>query len=100
MKTPDVHSYEKPVFHRYIVHIDKKHRKKFQNFLYKKNIQTTINYGIPLHLQKSSKYLKYNVGSLPVSERLAKTMISLPLYPELSINELEYIIRIIKKFFK
>ena len=62
LKTPDVHSYEKPVFHRYIVHIDKKHRKKFQNFLYKKNIQTTINYGIPLHLQKSSKYLKYNVA--------------------------------------
>lgn len=98
--TPKVHSYEKPVFHRYIVHLEKKFRKKFQHFLHKHGIETTINYGIPLHLQKSSKYLKYNIGSFPVSERLSKTMVSLPLYPELSINELDFIIRTIKNFFK
>ena len=97
--TPNVYPYEKPVFHRYIVHLDKKYRKKFKNYLHNHGIETTINYGIPLHLQKSSRYLKYKIGSLPVSERLAKSMLSLPIYPELSINELDFTIKTIKKFF-
>jgi|TARA_B100000787_G_C16182629_1_gene292770 dTDP-4-amino-4,6-dideoxygalactose transaminase len=98
--TPEINSYEKPVFHRYIVHIEKNKRSNFQNYLFKNNIETTINYGIPLHLQKSSKYLGYKENSLPVSERLSKTMLSLPLYPELSELEVEYTIEKINRFFQ
>ena len=78
----------------------KNKRSNFQNYLFKNNIETTINYGIPLHLQKSSKYLGYKENSLPVSERLSKTMLSLPLYPELSELEVEYTIEKINRFFQ
>jgi dTDP-4-amino-4,6-dideoxygalactose transaminase len=98
--TPKVYEYEEPVFHRYIVHIDKNYRTKFKNFLLKNKIETRINYGIPLHLQKSSGYLEYKKGSLPVSEKLSKTMLSLPLYPELNINEIEFVVKKIKSYFK
>jgi len=100
LTTPKIHTYEKPVFHRYIVHIDKNKRAKFQKYLYKNNIETTINYGIPLHLQKSANYLGYKKNSLPVSEKLSKTMLSLPLYPELTLLEIEYIIEKVNRFFQ
>lgn len=100
LTTPIVHDYEKPVFHRYIVQIAKNYRKKFINYLHSKNIETRVNYGTPLHLQKSSKYLNYKKGALPVSEKLSKTMLSLPIYPELKENEISYIIETIKSYFK
>lgn len=98
--TPKIYNYEEPTFHRYIVHIENKYRDKFRAFLNKKNIETKINYGIPLHLQKSSTYLGYKKGSFPVSEKLSNTMVSIPLYSELKEYEIEYIINNIKKFFR
>lgn len=100
LTTPRIHNYEEPTFHRYIIHIENRYRDKFRSFLNKKNIETKINYGIPLHLQKSSSHLKYKKGTFPVSENLSKTMVSIPLYSELKEIEVEYIINNIKKFFK
>ena len=68
-------------------------------FLAEKNIETKIHYPIPLHLQIAAKKLKYKKGSLPNVENLSKKILSLPIYPELTFNQQDYIIKNIKEFF-
>ena len=84
------------VFHRYIVMV--KNRNKLKNYLYKKGIETKINYPIPLHLQKAAKYLSYRKRSLPMIEKQSRLILSLPIYAELSQNKLNYIIKTINDF--
>ena len=51
------------------------------------NIGTGIHYPIPLHLQKAYSQLGYHEGDFPVSERLAKEIVSLPMFPTLTDTE-------------
>jgi dTDP-4-amino-4,6-dideoxygalactose transaminase len=63
-----------------------------RKLLLKKGIETGIYYPQPLHLQQSFKYLGYQKGDLPVSERVAKEIFSIPVYPELSAQQVQTII--------
>ncbi len=69
-------------------------------FLNRKNIETKIHYPVPLHLQKASKDLGYKKGDLPVAEKQAKHLITLPVHQFLKRNELYYIVAKIKSFYK
>jgi len=84
------------IFHRYIIQHPK--RNQLQKYLFKRGIETKINYPIPLHLQKASKYLGYKKNDFPIAEKLSKTILSLPIYDELKINQVEYVIKTIKNF--
>ena len=75
----------------YVYAVQLKSRAKFQEMMTAKNIETGIYYPIPLHLQPSFKQLNYHQGSLPVAEKFAQQTISLPLYPELTDEEINYI---------
>ena len=55
-------------------------------------VETKIHYPIPLHLQKCATQLNYSKGDLPNVEKLASSMISLPIYPLLSEEEIDYVI--------
>lgn len=77
-----------------------KYRDKLQSFLQKKGISTLIHYPIPPHLQKAYSYLKHKKGSFPIAEELANTSVSLPIYPEMTKNEIDYVVNSIKYFFK
>ena len=63
-------------------------------------IDTKIHYPIPLHLQKCASNLMYREGDIKNAELLAKQMISLPIYPGLQDNELDYIIQKVNKVVK
>jgi len=67
-------------------------RDRMRKLLLKKGIETGIYYPQPLHLQQSFKYLGYQKGDLPVSERVAKEIFSIPVYPELSAQQVQTII--------
>ena len=98
VQVPSIKDYEKPVFHRFIIR--HKRRDKLQAFLEEQHIQTAVNYPIPLHLQEASNYLGYKKGDFPVAEQQAKSILSLPIYPELEDAQVEYVITKVKEFFQ
>jgi dTDP-4-amino-4,6-dideoxygalactose transaminase len=98
LKLPDEKDYEKPVYHRYV--ITSPLREKLQSFLLEKGIESKINYPIPLHLQKAAKQYDYKKGDFPVTERLASEILSLPLYPEMTNKQVEFVIETVNDFFQ
>ena len=85
------------VYHTYVIQVEK--RDELKEYLNENGIATAIHYPIPIHLQNVSKDLGYNKGSFPNAENQAKNIISLPIYPELKNNDLQYIIQTIKRFY-
>ena len=69
------------VYHQYVVKL-KVDRKEFMKRLFEKGIYTSIHYPIPLHKQQAYKINK----NLPVTEKISKQIVSLPMYPELNGN--------------
>ncbi len=86
------------IIHQYVIRV--KERDGLQGFLKDKGIQTGIYYPVPLHLQECFGYLGYTKGSLPVSEEAAMTSLALPVYPELTKLEKNYIVDSIKEFYR
>ena len=95
---PYVPSWAKPVFHLYIARVQR--REELQKYLNEKGIGTGLHYPIPLHLQKA--YLKdgYKQGLFPVSEKVALEILSLPMFPELSQEQIEFVVNTIKEFYE
>ncbi len=58
-----------------------------------------VHYPLPTHLQPAYAHLGYRPGDLPITERLAATMLSLPLYPELTRAEVDYVAGAVRQFF-
>ena len=84
------------VYHLYVILVDD--RDGLQQFLSDKGIGTGLHYPLPLHLQKAYAYLGYEDGSFPVTESVAKKLISLPMFPELTREQIEYVAESIKEF--
>ncbi len=74
-------------------------RDELKNFLNKRGIGAQIHYPVPLHLQEGYKFLGYEHSELPIAEKYAKEILSLPMFPELSIKQIHYIVNSIKKFY-
>lgn len=71
-------------------------RARLQRELAQKGIGTHIIYAIPIPFQKAFEYLSHVKGNFPVSERCAEEMISLPMFPELSAEEQNYVVQAVK----
>lgn len=87
----------KHVYYMYEIQATK--RDKIRAYLKKQGIHTGIHYPIPLHLQPAYKHLNLPKGSFPVAEKLASQILSIPMYPELTIKQQDYIIDHIKTFY-
>ena len=97
VKTPCDISNVYSVYHNFIIQTDR--RDELMRFLEKNKIETKIHYPIPIHLQAAASKLAYRQGDFPVAERITKTMMSLPVYPELTEEEVVFIIKSIQSFF-
>jgi len=86
----------KHVFHLYVVRL--KNRDKIQKKLKKEGISTGIHYPIPLHLQPVYKNLGYKEHDFPITENLAKEILSLPIFPELTMRQQLFITKKLKEF--
>lgn len=86
------------VFHLYV--IETKNRNQLHSYLQKKGISTVIHYPKPIHLQKPYLLLGYKSGDFPISEENSKKIISLPMYPELTKKQINYVVDTIKEFYK
>ncbi len=87
----------KHVYYMYVIRTKK--RDQLMNHLKEKGIGCGIHYPIPLHLQPAYKHLDLKKGYFPISEKLAKEIISIPVYPELTEEQLNYIVDSIHEFF-
>ena len=96
VSTPIEKEHVKHVYHVYSIRTNK--REELMKFLNDNNISTAIHYPIPTHLQESYKHLGHNIGSFPLTEDFAKKVLSLPMYPELTVEQIGYISNKIKEF--
>lgn len=96
--TPGVGGATDHVYHLYVIQTD--NRDQLQNQLLESGIQTLIHYPIPAHLQKAYAYLGYKNGDLPNSEYVANRILSLPMFPELTDEQVDAVIEGIQKFFR
>ena len=85
------------VYHLFVVETDQ--RDKLRLHLSDSGIETGIHYPIPLHLQPALKDLGYAAGDFQNAERLAARSLSLPMYPEMSDDDVEAVVMAIKEFF-
>jgi len=94
--TPKEMDYGKHIYHLYTLRVP--NRENFQNFLKENGIGTGIHYPKPLHLQRAYSHLGYKEGDFPVSEKCASEIVSLPMFPELTRQEIEYVCAKIKEW--
>jgi dTDP-4-amino-4,6-dideoxygalactose transaminase len=97
IKIPEINKKNISVFNQYTIRTEK--RDQLQKYLAQNDIPTQIYYPYPLHVQPVFRYLKYKKGSLPETEKACREVLSLPIYPELTGKEQDYIIKKIKAFY-
>lgn len=97
IKTPPTFKNRPSVYHLYIIRSIK--RAKLQKYLAERGISTIIHYPLPLHRQKAYRYLGYRRGQLPVAEKIASEILSLPIYPEMTKRQIKYICAAVANFY-
>jgi dTDP-4-amino-4,6-dideoxygalactose transaminase len=85
------------VYHLFIVETER--RDALRDYLSEHGIQTGIHYPIPIHLQEAYQELRLAEGTFPVTERLAEQSLSLPMYAELTDEQLARVANAIRAFF-
>ena len=84
-----------PVYHLYVIQIDK--RDEIAAELNNRGIGIGLHYPVPLHLQKAYAHLDLPEGAFPVAEMYAKRLLSLPMFPELTEDQISYVCECIKE---
>ncbi len=104
--TPKEMSYAKHVYHLFVIQLNdgsleasNQLRDKLKDYLTQHGVNVGLHYPIPLHLQECFKSLGYKKGDFPNSERIAEAGLSLPMYPEMTDEQINYVIGKIKEFF-
>ncbi len=100
IKLPIEMDYSKHVYHLFVIQVLNGQRDELQKFLGEKEIASGLHYPIPLHLQKCFQYLNYKKGDFPVSEALADKGLSLPMFPELTNEQIGIVSEALHEFFK
>ncbi len=88
---------DRHIFNQYVIRI--LGRDELQAFLQKKGVGTEVYYPVPMHLQECFAYLGHTAGAFPESERAAKETLALPIYPELTDSQAQYVVECIYEFF-
>ncbi len=98
VKVPEDKPWEESVYHTFIIQAQQ--RDALQAFLLQQGIETKVHYPIPIHLQEVLKPLGYKRGDFPVAEKQAEKILSLPIYPELTQEQLELVVSEICNFYE
>lgn len=96
IKTPVELPENRHVYHLYVIRTP--YRDQMLNYLKENGVGVGIHYPVPIHLQKAIEHLGYSVGSLPVTEQVVSEIISLPLYAELTTEQIEYVVNAVIEY--
>jgi dTDP-4-amino-4,6-dideoxygalactose transaminase len=86
---PDVRSPEEHVFHLFVIQVND--RQKVMEYLGNQGVQTGIHYPVPFYLQGGYKQLGYAKGAFPVTESVASHILSLPMFPEITDEQIDFV---------
>lgn len=89
---------KKIVYHLYVIFV--KNRDKLLRYCLKKGIEAKVHYPKPMYLQENLKFLKHKKGDFPTTDAHTKKIITFPCDQHLSKNEMKYVIKTVKEFFK
>jgi len=95
---PKILENTKPVWHLYVIRI--KNRDGLLKYLQENEVGCGLHYKIPLHLQPALKHLGYKKGDFPITENVMNEIISLPMFPELTEEQINYVVEKIKEYIK
>jgi dTDP-4-amino-4,6-dideoxygalactose transaminase len=98
VKLPLVPDGNTHIYHQYTLRVDGSSA-KLMEYLHTKGIDARVYYPVPLHLQECFKYLGYAKGDFPESEKASSEVLSIPVYPDLSQEQLNHIVHFVKEFF-
>jgi dTDP-4-amino-4,6-dideoxygalactose transaminase len=87
--TPVEAKYAQHVYHVYALRVQE--RDEVRRFLEAKGIGCGVHYPIPVHLQEACRNLSYKEGAFPITEKLAEEFLSLPMFPELTAEQIDYV---------
>ena len=93
--TPFEADYARHVYHVYAIRVQE--RDEVRRYLEEKGIGCGVHYPIPIHLQEAYRTLGYTTGAFPIAENLAKEFLSLPMFPELTEEQTEYVARCVSE---
>ena len=85
-----------PIYHLYVVR--SRRRRELARRLNEAGIGTGLHYPLPLHLQKAYRFMELHEGSLPVAEKAAAEVLSLPMFPNLLASQQERVAAVIRDF--
>lgn len=86
---PKEEAYARHVYHLYVIQADD--RESLRDYLTKRGIETGLHYPIPLHQQEAYASLGYHTGDFPVTEKATQRIVSLPMYPDMSLEAADYV---------
>lgn len=98
VKTPFVPSHNTHIYHQYVLRVKGSSAKLIEH-LRNKGVDARVYYPLPLHLQECFKYLGYKKGDFPETEKASQETLAIPVYPDLTQEQLEYIVNSVKEFF-
>jgi dTDP-4-amino-4,6-dideoxygalactose transaminase len=88
------------VFYTYTIRVPGGRRDDLRKYLGERGIGTQIHYPVPIHLQQSAEFLGYRKGDMPVTEKVASEVLSLPMFAELTDEQLERVAGSVRAFMK
>jgi len=95
---PEEKPYAKHVYHLFVIRVPD--RDKLSKHLNEKGIGTGLHYPMPLHVQKAYQYLGYKRGDFPVAEKCCSEILSLPIFPEMTDDQIQYVADTIHGYYR
>ena len=96
---PFVRTDARHIFHQYVIRVPAARRDALIEHLKQNGVGTKIYYPVPLHLQKCFAYLGYKEGDFPEAESAARETLALPMFPELTDEQQQYVVETLRRFF-
>jgi dTDP-4-amino-4,6-dideoxygalactose transaminase len=89
---------DRHIFNQYVIRVSR--RDELKTALQARGIGTEIYYPVPMHMQECFAYLGHRAGAFPESERAANETLAIPVHPELSAVQAEYVVNCVRDFFQ
>ena len=98
IKTPVIREGSEPVFHLYVIQTER--RDELQAYLTEQGVDCLIHYPIPVHLQKAYSERGWDCGDFPLTEKIAESILSLPIFPGITEEQIEFVCERIRSFYE